>query len=61
MKKSDSLVKQSRIICPECSNYFTGTDKGNGLTVGQCPICKAIVSSKQCSTKVKQIKVIRDF
>ena len=50
-----------RIICPECSNYFVGTSQKDGLVVGQCPICKAIVSSKQCSTKVKQIKVIKDF
>lgn len=55
-----SVLSTPRIICPECSNYFVGKVQKDGLIVGQCPICKAIVSSKQCSTKVKQIKVIKE-
>lgn len=59
MKQSISLEKQSRIICPECSNYITGRIQDNGIICGECPVCKSVVSSRQCSTKVKQIKVIK--
>lgn len=61
MNKSVSLRERSRIICPECSNYFEGLVKEDGLVVGRCPVCRAVVSQKQCSTKIKQIKVIKDF
>ena len=59
MEKSISLRKQTRIICPECSNYIVGRVQDNGTIIGECHICKSVISSKQCSTKVKQIKVIK--
>lgn len=61
MNKSISLREHSRIICPECSNYFEGTIREGGLVVGKCPVCKSVVSQKQCSAKITQIKVIKDF
>ncbi len=46
-----------KIKCPECSNYFCRKLLDNGTQVGQCPICKAVISQKQISLKEKTIRV----
>ena len=59
MERTDVLQKKVRIICPECSNYINGKMQTNGSVAGQCPVCKSVVVSKQCTPKEKQIRIIK--
>ena len=61
MERTNTSQKKVRMICPECSNYINGILNENGAIVGQCPICKAVVLSKQCSPKEKRIRIIKEI
>lgn len=55
------LLKKTRIKCPECSNYINAVSQPNGTITGKCPVCKSVVSCKQCSSKEKRIRIIKDL
>lgn len=61
MENEKISVSRTRFRCPECSNFINGTIQKNGNIVGQCPVCKSVISCKQCSSKEKHIKIINKY
>ena len=59
MRELSSNTKRN-IRCPECSNYVMCTTH-NGKEMGQCPVCKAIISLKQVSNKKIKIRIRKLF
>ena len=57
----DEKKKTKKIRCPECLNYMQVTICKNGANTGKCQICKSVISCKQCSSKEKRIKIIKNF
>ncbi|MBR1925885.1 MAG: hypothetical protein IJ837_03410 [Clostridia bacterium] len=42
--------------CPVCSNFMKMFLHNSSIS-GQCPVCKAVICSKQISSKEKLLKI----
>ena len=51
--------KKVRMRCIECSNYISATVHPNGGMSAKCPVCKAVMYSKQHSVNERLIRIIR--
>lgn len=56
MEKINGVVK---VICPQCSNIFNSTIQKNNIIKGQCPVCKAVIFSKQHNERETRMNIIK--
>ena len=56
----ENSSKKVRKKCPICMNYLQVITLKNDTYKGNCPVCKAVVFSKEHSPKETHIKIIRN-
>lgn len=55
---SSIQTKTKNIRCPNCTNKMIANEHTNGALSGKCNVCKAIIYSKQHSSKERLIRII---
>ena len=59
MVNSNAIEKTLKMKCPECLNFMVAKVHNNGYSSGKCPVCKAMVITKQHSSKEKLIRILK--